>query len=72
MVYTTCQVDSFNKVRCTGRKCKVTVSIAGRQFPRDAVTQPGKDLAWTICLRLPFSEKEERQFIGEQMDAKLH
>ena len=37
----TCDVDSFNKVRCTGKKCKVVVTIAGRQFHRDAVTQPG-------------------------------
>ena len=38
----TCDVDSFNKVRCMGKKCKVVVTIAaGRQFHRDAVTQPG-------------------------------
>ena len=41
----TCEVDSFNKVRSTGKLCNVVISIAGRQFYRKAVTQSGKDLA---------------------------
>ena len=39
----TCEVDSFNKVRSTGKLCNIVVSIAGRSFYRKAVTQPGKD-----------------------------
>ena len=37
----TCEVDSFNRVRSTGRLCNVTITIAGRQYYRQAVTQPG-------------------------------
>ena len=67
----TCEVDSFNKFRSTGKLCNVVVSIAGRQFYRKAVTQPGKDLTWTICLSVPYSNKGEREFISGQMDAKF-
>ena len=67
----TCEVNSFNKVRSTGRLCNIIVSIAGRQFHRKAVTQPGKDLAWTVCLSVPYSNKIEREFISGQMDAKF-
>ena len=44
----TCEEDSFNKARSQGKKCSVTVTIAGRDFHRQAVTQPGRDLAWTV------------------------
>ena len=66
-----CEVDSFNKVRSTGKKCNITVTIAGRDFLREAVTQPGRDLAWTVCLSVPYSSKEEREFISGQMDEKF-
>ena len=67
----TCEVDSFDKARSTGKKCSVTVTIAGRDFNRQAVTQPGRDLAWTVCLSVPYSVKEEREFISKQMDEKF-
>ena len=67
----TCEVNSFNKVRSTGRLCNVTISIAGRQFQRKAVAQPGSDLAWTVCLSMPYSNKSDREFISQQMDAKF-
>ena len=41
----TCEVDSFNKAGSTGKKCSVTVTIAGRDVHRQAVMQPGRDLA---------------------------
>ena len=67
----TCEVDSFNKVHSTGRLCNVTISIAGRQFQRKAVAQPGNDLAWTVCLSMPYSNKSDRELISQQMDAKF-
>ena len=59
----TCQVDSFSKIRSTGKLCNITITINGRPFQRKAVTQPGSDLAWTACLSLPFANREERDFI---------
>ena len=66
----TCQVDSFNRVRSTGRECNVTITIQGRKFPRRAVTQPEKDLTLTACLKLSLSDMEEILFIAEQMKDK--
>ena len=66
-----CEVDSFNKVRCTGKRCNIVVTIAGRDFHREAVTQPKQDLVWTVCLSIPYSNKEEREFVSGLMDAKF-
>ena len=40
-----CEVNSFNKVKVTGKRCSVVANIAGREFQRQAVTQPGDDLS---------------------------
>ena len=66
-----CVVESFDKVHSTGMLCNVTITIANRQFQRKAVTQPGKDLAWTVCLSIPFSIKVDIEFIAHQMDEKF-
>ena len=66
-----CEVDYFNKVRSTGKRLNIVVTIAGRYFHRETVTQPGQDLAWTVCLSIPYSNKEEREFVSGQMDAKF-
>ena len=65
---TTCQVDSFNKVRSTGKLSNITITIDGTIFKRKAVTQPGKDLAWTACLSVHYSNKDEKDFIAQPMD----
>ena len=67
----TCQVDSFNKIRSTGKLCNITITINGRPFQRKALTQPGSDLTWTACLSLPFANREERDSITQQMDEKF-
>ena len=67
----TCEVDSFNKVRSSGKRCSIIVNIAGREFQRQAVTQPGDDLSWTVCLSLSFSKTDEMAFISQQMRDKL-
>ena len=64
----TCQVDSFNRITSTGKECDVTITIQGKKFHRRAVTQPGRDLAWTACLSMPYSEWEEILFIAENMN----
>ena len=35
----TCEIDTFNKVRTRGKRCSVSVNIAGREFQRQALNQ---------------------------------
>ena len=41
---TSCEIDSFNKIRSSGKLCNVTISIDGTKFMRKAVTQQVKTL----------------------------
>ena len=66
-----CDIDSFNMVRSSGKLCNVVVTINGNNFTRRAVTQPGRDLAWTACLSLPFTNCDDWSFITEQMKHKF-
>ena len=36
------------------------------------MTQPDSDLAWSVCLSLPFDNKEEWRFVTKQMDDKFN
>ena len=67
----TCQIDSFNNIRSSGKLCNIVITLNGRKFERRAVTQPGKDLAWTACLSLPFANREEWSFVTQQMQDKF-
>ena len=67
----TCEVASFNRKISSGRTCNIVVTVGGRKFQRRAVAQPGKDLGWTMCLSLPYREKEDRNFIRALMDEKF-
>ena len=66
-----CQIDSFNKIRSSGKLCDIIITLNGRQFTRRAVTQPGKDLEWIACLSLPFANREEWDFVTRQMQDKF-
>ena len=66
-----CDIDSFNRQRSTGKLCDVVISVNSRQFKRRAVTQPGKDLVWSVCLSMPFDNREEWDFITTQMSNKF-
>ena len=65
-----CEVASFNKNISSGKLCNVTVTLAGRDFQRTAVAQPGKDLGWTVCLSLSYRERDDRNFVMCLMDRK--
>ena len=67
----TCEVASFNRKISTGKTCKVVVSIGGRRFSRKAIAQPGADLGWSVCLSLPYRDKQDREFIADLMDQKF-
>ena len=66
-----CQIDSFNKIRSSGKLCDIIITLNGRQFKRRAVTQPGKDLEWIACLSLPFANRGEWEFVTRQMHDKF-
>ena len=56
--------------RFPGKLCNVTVTLAGREFQRKAVAQPGADLGWTVCLSLPYKDRDDRDFVTALMDQK--
>ena len=66
----TCELRSFNNTKSEGRKCVVQVSAGKQTFTKEAVTQPGKSLGWSVCLSLDLSDAKEREFLMEQMTAR--
>ena len=65
-----CEVASFNRKVSSGKLCNVTVTLAGRQFQRKAVAHLGADLGWTVCLSLPYRDREDRDYVTHLMDKK--
>ena len=41
-----------NDTKFEGKRCEIDVTIDGKVFHRNAVTQPGKLLCWTVCLSI--------------------
>ena len=68
----TCELRSFNDTKSVGRKCLVQVSVGKKTFTREAVTQPGKSLGWSVCLSLNLADSNERDFLMEQMTTRAH
>ena len=66
----TCEVVSFNRKNSSGKLCDVTVTLAGREFQRKAVAQPGANLGWTVCLSQPYKDRDDRDFVTALMDQK--
>ena len=65
-----CEVASFNRKVSSGKLCNVTITLAGREFKRLAVAQPGEDFGWTVCLSLPYRDRGDRDFVMSLMDKK--
>ena len=63
----TCELWSFNNTKSSGRKCRVEVSAGNKTFTREAVTQPGVSLGWSVCLSMDLSDATERDFLMEKM-----
>ena len=68
----TCELRSFNDTKSVGRKCVVQVSVGKQTFTREAVTQPGKSLGWSVCLSLNLADSKERDFLMEQTAARAN
>jgi len=63
-------LEDFHTGKVTGRVCNVVFEIAGRKFPKKAVTLPGELLRWTPCMVIPLAPRTEMDFILEQMAVK--
>ena len=53
-----------------GRYPREKPATCNLQFRRKVVAQPGADLGWTVCLSLPYKDKEDRNFVTTLMDEK--
>ena len=63
----TCELRSFNDGKSIGKSCVVQISVDGVILTKQAVTQPGKSLGWSVCLSLDLNDQEERQFLMQQI-----
>ena len=63
----TCELRSFNNGHSVGKRCRVTISAGNHRFTREAVTQPGKALGWSVCLSLNVANSNDRTFLTEQI-----
>ena len=54
----TCELRSFNDGKSVGKRCRVQISVDGTTFTKEAVTQPGKALGWSVCLSLNLTDPE--------------
>jgi len=64
------ELEDFHTGRVTGRVCQVTFTIAGREFKKKAVTQPGELLRWTPCMAVPLNPREEMEFVLGRIEEK--
>ena len=63
----TCELRSFNDGQSVGKRCVMTISAGNHTFTREAVTQPGKALGWSVCLSLNLADSKDRTFLTEQI-----
>ena len=68
----TCELRSFNDGKSVGKRCRVQISVDGTTFTKEAVTQPGKALGWSVCLSLNLTDPEERDFLMQQITRRAH
>jgi len=57
------EIEDFHTGRVTGRVCQIAFTIAGKEFRKKAVTQPGELLRWTPCMAVLLSPRGEMEFI---------
>ena len=66
----TCELRSFNDGQSEGKRCVATISAGKHTFTREAVTQPGKALGWSVCLSLSLNDPKDRAFLTEQIEER--
>ena len=62
-----CELKAFNDSKATGEYCNVTITVGETKFEKKAVTQPGADLGWSVCLSLDMADPRESQFLLNEM-----
>ena len=62
-----CVLRSFNDSKTTGECCVVEITVGDFKFEKEAVTQPGADLGWSVCMSLDMENSEECEFLVQQM-----
>ena len=62
-----CELKAFNDSKTTGEYCNVTITVGETTFRRKAVTQPGADLGWSVCLSLDMADPQESHFLLKEM-----
>ena len=45
----------------------VDITVGDHVFKKQAVTQPGESLGWSVCLSLDLTDQKERQFLTNQI-----
>ena len=50
-----------------GECCTVDITVGDSTFRKKAVTQPGADLGWSVCLSLDMADPDESEFLMRQM-----
>ena len=63
----TCELRSFNDGKSRGRKCVIQVTVGEHKLTREAVTQPGDSLGWSVCLRLNLANQDDRTILLDQI-----
>ena len=63
-------VDACNSWKSEGKRCNIIVTVGDRQFSREAVAQPGKDISWTGMLSFNPYDREERSYLFDQISLK--
>ena len=66
----TCILRSFNDGKSVGNVCTVDISVDNTVFMKQAVTQPGESLGWSVCLSLDMTVPKERTFLVHQMQKR--
>ena len=58
---------SFNNGESKGKVCIVNITVDDHVFVKQAVTQPGESLGWSVCLSLDLTDQDERHFMTSQI-----
>ena len=58
---------SFNNGESVGNVCTVDISVGDNVFKKQAVTQPGESLGWSVCLSIDLTDPAERGFLTNQI-----
>ena len=60
-------LKAFNNTESSGRVCVVTISLDENLIQKEAVTQPGSSLGWSVCLSLNLADETERDILMQQI-----